>query len=90
MMATNNLGVTYYRLYRKTGLAEYYSRAMVQFAESSRYFDRLTRNPVTLARTGLSNLAFLNQRKLLFPEGDYDLQIYNSLPIDSLVPELGS
>lgn len=90
MKASNNLGVTYYNLHRKTGLTDYYSRAMVEFADSSRYFDRLTRNPATLERTGLSNLAFLNQRKLLFPEGDeYDLQIYNSLPLDTSVLELG-
>ena len=89
MRASNNLGVTYYNLYRKTGLAEYYSQAMVQFSDSSRYFDRLTRNPETLERTGLSNLAYVNQRNLLYPQRDYDLQIYTDIPIDMRRLELG-
>jgi hypothetical protein len=62
---------------------------MVQFSESSRYFDRLTRNPDTLERTGLSNLAYVNQRNLLYPQRDYELQIYTDIPIDMRRLELG-
>lgn len=90
MKTSNNLGVSLYNLHRKTGQTEYYSRAMVQFADSSRYFDRLTRDPETLERTGLSNLGFLNQRNLLFPDGNYQLQIYSELPIDMETMEFGS
>ena len=82
MRTSNNLGVTYYNLYKKTGIAEYYSLAMVQFSESSRYFDRLTRDPDTLERTGLSNLAYVNQRNLLYPQRQYELQIYTDIPLD--------
>ena len=90
MKTSNNLGVSLYNLHSKTGQTEYYSQAMVQFADSSRYFDRLTRNPETLERTGLSNLGFLNQRNLLFPDGNYQLQIYSELPIDTSAMEFGS
>ncbi len=83
MRTSNNLGVTLYRLREKTGRTEYSSEAMVQFSNSSEYFDNLTRNPETLERAGLSNLSYLNQRAILFPLGDdYDLQIYPDLPID--------
>ena len=82
MRTSNNLGVTYYNLYRETGLSEYYSKAMVEFADSSNFYDRLTRNPDTMERTGLSNLAFVNQRNLLYPQRDYELQIYADIPLD--------
>ncbi|MFW6208834.1 MAG: periplasmic flagellar collar protein FlcA [Spirochaetota bacterium] len=90
MKTSNNLGVNLYNLHTKTGQTEYYTRAMVQFADSSRYFDRLTRDPETLERTGLSNLGFLNQRNLLFPNENYQLQIYTELPIDMQAMEFGS
>ena len=90
MKTSNNLGVSLYNLHMKTGQTEYYSRAMVQFADSSRYFDRLTRDPETLERTGLSNLGYLNQRNLLFPEENYQLQIYSELPLDMDTLEYGS
>jgi tetratricopeptide (TPR) repeat protein len=90
MKVSNNLGVTLHRLHLKTGQSEYYSRAMVQFSDSSRYFDRLSRDPETLERTGLSNLGYLNQRNLLFPNENYELQIYADLPLDMNSLELGS
>lgn len=90
MRVSNNLGVTYYNLHRKTGLSDPQSRAMIEFADSSRYFDRLTRNPETLVRAGLSDLGYLNQRNLLFPNREYELQIYADLPQDMEVLEMGS
>jgi len=90
MKASNNLGVTLYNLHLKTGQTDYYSRAMVQFSDSSRYFDRLSRDPETMERTGLSNLGYLNQRNLLFPNENYELQIYADLPLDMNSLELGS
>lgn len=90
MKVSNNLGVTLHNLHLKTGQTEYYSRAMVQFSDSSRYFDRLSRDPETLERTGLSNLGYLNQRNLLFPNENYELQIYADLPLDMNSLELGS
>jgi len=82
MQTSNNLGVTYYELYRKTGRSNYYSKALVQFSDSSEYFDRLTRNPETMERAGLSNLGYLNQRGVLFPGTSYEQQIYPEIPLD--------
>jgi hypothetical protein len=82
MHTSNNLGVTYYELYRKTGRSDYYSKALVQFSDSSEYFDRLTRNPETLERAGLSNLGYLNQRGVLFEGTPYEQQIYPDIPLD--------
>ena len=83
MRTSNNLGVALYRLHEKTGRTEYSSEAMLQFSDSSEYFDRLTRNPQTLERAGLSNLGYLNQRAVMFPrENEYDLQIYPDIPMD--------
>ncbi|HDQ13490.1 MAG TPA: tetratricopeptide repeat protein, partial [Sediminispirochaeta sp.] len=86
---SNNLGVTYYNLHRQTGLVDPQSRAMVQFAESSRYFDRLSRVPETMERSALTNLGFVNQRNFLFPTRDFELQIYPDLPMDFESLEFG-
>ncbi|MFP4179571.1 MAG: periplasmic flagellar collar protein FlcA, partial [Spirochaetaceae bacterium] len=83
MRTSNNLGVTLYRLSEKTGRAEYSSEAMVKFSDSSEYFDTLSRDPETLERAGLSNLAYLNQRAVIYPEEEeYSLQIYPDIPMD--------
>jgi tetratricopeptide (TPR) repeat protein len=89
MHTSNNLGVTYYELYRKTGRSDYYSKALVNFSDSSEYFDRLTRDPETLERAGLSNLGYLNQRGVLFPDTPYEQQIYPEIPLD-MQDELGT
>jgi tetratricopeptide (TPR) repeat protein len=86
MHTSNNLGVTYYELYRKTGRSDYYSKALVQLSDSSEYFDRLTRDPETLERAGLSNLGYLNQRGILFPDTSYEQQIYPEIPLDMRGP----
>ncbi len=80
--ATNNLGVTMYGLYMRTGDPDKFTQALVSFTESNDYFDTLTRDPETLTRADLINLAFLNQKKLLYPVKDYTLQIYRDIPKD--------
>jgi len=45
MMARNNLGVVNEALANQTGNREYRSRAMAMYAESSRAWDAITRNP---------------------------------------------
>ncbi len=82
MRASNNLGVALYKLHEKTGRTEYSSEAMVEFSDSSEYFDIVTRDPRTLERVGLSNLGYLNQRAVTFPQEDYSLQIYPDIPMD--------
>jgi len=80
--ATNNLGVTLYGLYERTGNSEKFTRALVLFTESEDYYDMLTRNQETMKRTNSINLAFLNQKKLLYPVKGYSLQIYKNIQKD--------
>ncbi len=80
--ATNNLGVTLYGLYKRTGKPEDFTQALVSFTESDDYYDRLTRNQETMVRAGSINLAFLNQKKLLYPVKGYTLQLYRDIPRD--------
>jgi tetratricopeptide (TPR) repeat protein len=92
MTARNNLGVTLEALADYTGNAGYRSRALGLYAESSRAWDAITRNPRTMVRPGAGdlstpalNLAYLNSRNSLNPVSNYEVQLY--LPIDKDVLE---
>ncbi len=80
MKAYNNMGVTLYGLFQRTGDPSKFTAAMLDFTRSNEYFDDLTRNPESLKRTEMINLASLNQRKLLYPIPDYELQIFPDIP----------
>ncbi|MDR2729468.1 MAG: tetratricopeptide repeat protein [Treponema sp.] len=73
MMARNNAGVNYEALADVTGSREYRSRALALYAESSRAWDAITRNPREMTRLrpienpnapGI-NLGFLNANNAL-------------------------
>ncbi len=80
MKAYNNVGVTLYGLFERTGDPAKFTASMVSFTRSTGYFDDLTRDQETLERTETINLAALNQRKMLYPIPDYELQIFVDLP----------
>ena len=80
MKAYNNIGVTLYGLFERTGDPSKFSAAMLSFTRSNEYFDSLTRDPETLNRTDMINLASLNQRKMLYPIPNYELQIFAEIP----------
>ncbi|MDR0486826.1 MAG: tetratricopeptide repeat protein [Treponema sp.] len=73
MMARNNAGVTYEALADQTGSRDYRSRALILYAESSRAWDSITRNPGSMERLRPAdtpgapgvNLGFLNANNTL-------------------------
>jgi tetratricopeptide (TPR) repeat protein len=82
MKTYNNLGVTLYRLAARSRDLDKESGALVNLTFSSEYFDGLSRDPETAARGVTRNLAYLNQRGILYPEVGFDPQIYGRIPID--------
>ncbi|WP_321990866.1 periplasmic flagellar collar protein FlcA [Marispirochaeta aestuarii] len=78
----NNLGVTLQRLSLATGDREKFSRALVHFTDSMEMFDLLGRDQETMERGSAVNLGYLNQRAMLYPVENYDLQIYRDIPLD--------
>jgi tetratricopeptide (TPR) repeat protein len=93
MVARNNLAVTLEALTKATGNRSYRSRALGLYAESARAWDSLTRSPTTMIRAGAGdlsapgmNLAFLNSRNTLYPEPDYEPQLYIRIDRDLLEP----
>lgn len=80
LKASNNLGVTLYRLARRTGNSSLNAQAMVNFQESMRAWDALTRNQTTMIRLGGSNLAEQNMKYVSHPMPDYEPEIYTGLP----------
>ncbi len=79
MWAANNSAVTLYRLAQQTGNSAMNAKAMVQFSESSRAWDALTRNPETLVRLDGTNLAAENLRYVIYPRPDFEPEIYTTV-----------
>jgi len=94
MMARNNAGVVNEALARQTGNREYQSKAMVLYAESSRAWDAITRNPESMVRMRLTdspgapsiNLGYLNANNALRPSSGYRPQIFVRIDKDALEP----
>ncbi|AEJ20187.1 periplasmic flagellar collar protein FlcA [Gracilinema caldarium] len=88
MMARNNLAVTLESLAEVTGDNKLRSQALALYAESSRAWDLITRDPKRMVRSGSKNLAFLNTRNSLYPIKNYERQIYSPIDKDVLEPSL--
>jgi hypothetical protein len=80
MRATNNYGVVMYNLAQETGNSEKIAKAMVNFAESARAWDAMTRNPDTLIRLPTGNLASQNSKYSVNPDGRFAPAIYMDIP----------
>lgn len=86
MMARNNLAATLENLADATGNAALRSQALALYAESSRAWDLITRDPKSMIRSDSKNLAYLNTRNALYPVKNYERQIYIYLDKDVLEP----
>lgn len=86
MMAYNNAGVVYEALAKRTGNQRYQARAMSLYAESSRAWDSLTRDPKTMIRSGSIPLPQLNSRNALYPRTNYTPEIFPYIDKDVLEP----
>jgi hypothetical protein len=80
LKASNNLGVTLYRLARRTGSSRMNADAMVELSTSMRAWDALTRNQTTMVRLGGSNLAEQNLKYMTHPVPDYEPAVYTDIP----------
>lgn len=80
MKTSNNLGVCLFRLARQSGSSRFNASALVNFQDSLRYYDALTRNQETLVRLPGSNLAEQNLRYATVPRSDYEPEIYTEIP----------
>ncbi|MFP4644957.1 MAG: periplasmic flagellar collar protein FlcA, partial [Spirochaetales bacterium] len=82
VMANNNLGVVMARRFEQEGDRELRGDALYYLTNSTQDATDVTRDPRTAERSDTTDLAFLNQRYLLYPEQPYSLRIYRDLPID--------
>ncbi|MBP5402427.1 MAG: hypothetical protein J6Y36_04625 [Treponema sp.] len=80
MKASNNLGVTQYRLARETGNSSLNGESIFNFQNSLRAYDALTRNPETMVRIGGTNLAEQNVKYVTSPITAYEPAIYTDIP----------
>ena len=79
LKASNNLGVTLFKLARRTGNSAMNAKSMVMFQDSMRAWDSMTRNQQTMVRLGGSNLAEQNMKYVSHPIPDYEPAIYTEL-----------
>lgn len=80
LYAANNYGVTLHRLAVRTGDSSKNAQAIVQFQQSERAWDALTRNQQTMVRLGGSNLAEENIKYITHPVSDFEPAIYLDIP----------
>ena len=80
LKVSNNLGVTLYRLARRTGNSAMNAQAMVNFQNSLRAWDSMTRNQQSMTRLGGSNLAEQNIKYVIHPTPEYEPAIYTKIP----------
>jgi tetratricopeptide (TPR) repeat protein len=86
MKLYNNLGVVLHLLGERTRDTEKSSTALVYLTDSSEIYENYSRDPETMVRGDTKNLAHLNMRGILYPRPNYELQIYNAVPLDLKEP----
>ncbi len=79
LSASNNYGVTLYKLAKRTGNSALNAQAIVQFSQSVRAWDALTRNQNTMVRLGGSNLAEMNIQYITHPIPEFEPSIYTEI-----------
>lgn len=80
MKAANNLGVSLFRIARQSGSSSKNAASFVNFQDSIRYYDALTRNQETMVRLPGSNLAEMNLRYATHPFPKFEPEIYMDIP----------
>ena len=81
MHTTNNLGATLSRLSERIGDSQRNGRALALYAEATRAWDALTRNPQTMIRAKSVGLAYLNIKNMLSSNSPYQAEIYTDIPM---------
>ena len=81
MHTANNLGATLSRLSERTGDSQKNGRALALYAEATRAWDALTRNPQTMIRAKSVGLAYLNTKNMLSSNSPYQAEIYTDIPM---------
>ena len=80
MKASNNLGVSLFRVARQSGSSSKNAASLVNFQDSIRYYDAMTRNQETMLRLPGSNLAEMNLKYATHPFPDFEPEIYTEIP----------
>ena len=79
LYASNNYGVTLYKLAKRTGNSALNAKAIVQFSQSVRAWDALTRNQETMTRLEGSNLAEMNIQYITHPIPEFEPSVYTNI-----------
>jgi hypothetical protein len=84
MMARNNAGAAYEMLAAQTGDISYQTRALASYAEAASAWDARTRDPRSMIRSANTPLPYLNSRNMLYPQVNYEPQIFIRIDRDAL------
>ena len=79
LYASNNYGVTLYKLAKRTGNRALNAQAMVQLSQSVRAWDALTRNQQSMVRLEGSNLAEQNIKYITHPIPEFEPSVYTDI-----------
>jgi len=84
MMARNNAGVASEMLASQTGDRSHLNRALAYYSEAESAWDARTRDPRSMVRSGSTSLPYLNIRNALYPQMNYEPQIFIRIDRDAL------
>jgi tetratricopeptide (TPR) repeat protein len=84
MMARNNAGVAYEMLAAQTGDISYQTRALASYTEAASAWDARTRDPRSMVRSASTPLPYLNSRNMLYPQVNYEPQIFIRIDREAL------
>ena len=79
LYASNNYGVTLYKLAKRTGNSSLNAQAIVNLSQSVRAWDALTRNQESMVRLEGSNLAEQNIKYITNPIPEFEPSIYTDI-----------
>ena len=88
--SSNNMGVTMYRLWQRTGRQQDYTDALVYLKDSTEEATNLYRDPNSGVRSADIDLAYLNLRGIIYPDSSFTPQIYKEIPVDMQSKFLGA
>lgn len=79
LKASNNYGVTLFKQAKRTGSSKLNASAIVQFQNSVRAWDALTRNQTSMVRLSGSNLAEKNIQYATHPVSEFEPALYTEI-----------
>ncbi len=82
IQAYNGLGVTRYKIADRSQNEQKETNAIYALEQAVTLFENYNRSGTDYQRTIAKSLPYVNLREILYPQDTYDVEIYNTLPVE--------